>query len=257
MKKIYNINMNTIFLSNTAFTTPSSIDGMIVNYFNNLGIYGNLILVFLSLLIATFYGGLIGYQREISGHPAGFRTHILISLGGALIMIISIYGVGGEMTRDPMRLAAAGITGISFLGAGTIVKNGVSVKGLTTAGTIWVTMALGMCSGAGYFVTGLFTTIITLLCLISFQKFEEWTSKKITNIILIVDENNACLSKLITLLNKYNLKYQPFDTSNIELNNRKVLRISFTCKHKKDSKIDNFVNELNELIKPISIKVNK
>ena len=120
--------VNILSAANGAFDTPSGLDSIIINYFNSLGWWGNLILIVLSLVLATAFGGIIGYQREINGHSAGFRTHILISLGSALIMVLSIYGVPGEATRDPMRLAAAGVTGISFLGAGCIIKNGVVVE---------------------------------------------------------------------------------------------------------------------------------
>lgn len=243
--------------SSSAFNTPQSIDSLIVNYFNNLGWWGNLILLACSLLLATILGGLVGYQREVSGHAAGFRTHILISLGSALIMIISIYGIPSEATRDPMRLAAAGVTGMGFLGAGSIIKNGVTVKGLTTAASIWVTMAIGMATGAGYFVLGTITTIVTLLCLISFQKFEDWTSEKLTNILIIVEENTNYMGDLINLLNKYNIQYRPFDTTLTVLNNKKVLRIVFTCKHKKGAKITEFMEEFKKKVNPISITVLK
>ena len=243
--------------SSSAFSTPQSIDSLIVNYFNNLGWWGNLILLACSLLLATILGGLVGYQREVSGHAAGFRTHILISLGSALIMIISIYGIPSETTRDPMRLAAAGVTGMGFLGAGSIIKNGVTVKGLTTAASIWVTMAIGMATGAGYFVLSIITTIITLLCLISFQKFEDWTSEKLTNILIIVEENSNYMSDLINLLNKYNIQYRPFDTTLAVLNDKKVLRIVFTCKQKNSSKINEFIEEFKKTVNPISITVLK
>lgn len=250
--------MNFILTStSSAFNTPESIDSLIINYFNSLGWWGNLILMACSLLLATILGGLVGYQREVSGHAAGFRTHILISLGSALIMILSIYGIPSEATRDPMRLAAAGVTGMGFLGAGSIIKNGVTVKGLTTAASIWVTMAVGMASGAGYFVLSLITTIITLLCLVSFQKFEDWTSEKLTNILIIIEEDKNYMSELVNLLNKYNIQYRPFDTTLTVLNNKKVLRIVFTCKQKNGNKIREFIEEFKKTVNPISITVLK
>lgn len=259
MKKYYNLDMLNLLVGDTtsAFNTPEGIDSIIINFFNNLGWWGNLILIGLSLIIATIFGGLIGFQRELSGHAAGFRTHILISLGSALIMVLSIYGIPEVATRDPMRLAAAGVTGIGFLGAGSIIKNGVTVKGLTTAASIWVTMAIGMATGAGYFIISLITTIITLICLVSFQKFETWTSKKITNILIVIEENKNFMTDLINILNKYGIQYRAFDTTSTELDNKKVLRIAFTCRHKNDEKMQQFINEFKEKVNPISIAILK
>ena len=133
----------------------TSIDELIIRWFNtdfgmnfSDGMVGNLLLIFLCLLATVLFSGVIGFEREYYGHAAGLRTHLLISLGSCLVMIISIYGFafwdeGGD-TRDPARLAAQVIPGIGFLGAGTIVKNGVSVRGLTTATTLWVSMAIGI-----------------------------------------------------------------------------------------------------------------
>ncbi|HBS10167.1 MAG TPA: hypothetical protein DEA28_00265 [Firmicutes bacterium] len=249
--------MNYINILSDGFNTPEGIDTLIINFFNNLGWWGNLILIMLSLILATIFGGILGYQREVSGHAAGFRTHILISLGSALIMIISIYGIPGNSNRDPMRLAAAGVTGIGFLGAGSIIKNGVSIKGLTTAASIWVTMAIGMAAGSGYFVISLFTVIISILCLVSFQKFETWFSKNNTNILIVIEEDKPLMKELISLLDKYDISYKSFDTSITDLENKKVLRVVFKCTDKKDGSIQAFIEEFKENVKPISISILK
>ena len=88
---IYDMNILNILTTTGAFDTPISADSIIINFFNNLGWWGNLTLIIISLLLSTVFSGLIGYQREINGHAAGLRTHILISLGSTLIMILSIY----------------------------------------------------------------------------------------------------------------------------------------------------------------------
>ncbi len=238
-------------------STVSGIDDIIIDYFNGLGWWGNLILIVLSLLAATLCGGLIGYQREINGHAAGFRTHILIGLGSALIMVLSAYAFGSsESTRDPMRLAAAGVTGIGFLGAGSIIKNGVTVKGLTTAASIWVTMAIGMCCGAGMFVIAAITTIITILCLVSFQKIETAISKKNMNILIIADmKNTDILKPLLELLAKYDIQYKNFDTSISEMDDEKILRIKFKCLTKKKDIVTLFMEEFKRTVNPISISI--
>lgn len=249
--------VNILSAANGAFDTPSGLDTIIINYFNSLGWWGNLILIVLSLVLATAFGGIIGYQREINGHSAGFRTHILISLGSALIMVLSIYGVPGEATRDPMRLAAAGVTGISFLGAGCIIKNGVNVKGLTTAASIWVTMAIGMSCGAGYFVISAITTIITIICLVSFQKLEEWASKRNSNIMILVKPDLPVMSKLVELLEKYEISYKGFDSSLAEIGDGQVLRIVFRCYKSDKADLYKFIEEFKETVNPISIEILK
>lgn len=243
--------------ANSSFKTPASVDSFIINFFNELGMLGNLALIVISLFLATLFGGILGYQREVNGHAAGFRTHVLISLGSALIMILSIYGVPGQATRDPMRLAAAGVTGVGFLGAGSIIKNGVTVKGLTTSATIWVTMAIGMSCGAGYFVVGTLTTIIALTALIIFKHIENWASRKSTNIMIVVEPDCPIFKDLIALLEKYEISYKDFDTSLVEVNGKQVLRIHFKCIEKNKGSIYNLIEEFKYKVNPIDITILK
>ena len=249
---------NIIFeaVANEGFKTPLSLDSYIVDLFNNLGWWGNLILLVLSLFSATLFGGILGYQREANGHAAGFRTHVLISLGSALIMLLSIYVIPGEAPRDPMRLAAAGVTGVGFLGAGSIIKNGITIKGLTTSATIWVTMAIGMACGAGFFVMATLTTIIALAALITFKHIETWISRNNTNLIIVVNQNCPVFKDLIALLDKYEISYKDFDTTLVDANGMEVLRIQFKCSGKKEI-IYSFIEEFKYKVNPIDISVVK
>ena len=251
------LNLNLLTDTNSAFNTPKSIDSLIIEYFNNLGWWGNLILIFLCLLVSIIYGGIIGYQREINGHAAGLRTHILISLGSALIMVISVYGVPGEATRDPMRLAAAGVTGMGFLGAGSIIKNGLNIKGLTTAASIWVTMAIGMASGAGYFVIGLITTLFTLICLASFTKLEKWVSRNKTNVVILASTNEPVMSTLLDLFDKYNVVYKGLETLLIEENDQKKFRVSFKYVNRNKKKLYECLEEFKRKINDSNIQIQK
>jgi putative Mg2+ transporter-C (MgtC) family protein len=103
------------------------------------------------LLLAAFFGAAIGFEREIHGHPAGMRTHLLVSLGSALFTVLSIHGFEAAPGSpvDPSRIAAQIVSGIGFLGAGAILKDGLSIRGLTTAASLWATAAIGLASGAG------------------------------------------------------------------------------------------------------------
>jgi putative Mg2+ transporter-C (MgtC) family protein len=126
----------------------------------------------LRLALAAALGGLIGIEREIREREAGLRTHLLVSLGSALFTIVSAYGFseflssGQSVVRaDPTRIAAQIVTGIGFLGAGAIIRQGLSVRGLTTAATLWVVAAIGMAVGAGYYSAAVFGTGLVVLSL--------------------------------------------------------------------------------------------
>ena len=126
----------------------------------------------LRLTFACALGGVIGFERELRDREAGIRTHLLVSLGSALFTIVSAYGFheflthGGNIVRaDPSRIAAQIVTGIGFLGAGAIIREGLSVRGLTTAATLWVVAAIGMACGAGYYWPAAATTVLTLVAL--------------------------------------------------------------------------------------------
>ena len=120
------------------------------------------------LLTAGILGAIIGLEREYRAKEAGYRTHFLVSLGSALIMIISQHGFGevlGEtgVGLDPSRIAAQVVTGIGFIGAGTIILNKQIVRGLTTAAGIWATSGIGLCIGAGMYTLGFSATALTLI----------------------------------------------------------------------------------------------
>jgi len=124
------------------------------------------------LALAGVLGAAIGFERELREREAGLRTHLLVCLGSALFTIVSAYGFqdfltsGGQVVRtDPTRIAAQIVTGIGFLGAGAIIRQGVSVRGLTTAATLWVAAAIGMATGAGYYSGAVIGAVLTLIAL--------------------------------------------------------------------------------------------
>ncbi|WBW99212.1 MgtC/SapB family protein [Oceanirhabdus sp. W0125-5] len=123
----------------------------------------------LRLSLAVILGGCIGFEREVRNRPAGLRTHVLVTLGATLIMLISMYGFNGG---DPARLAAQVVSGIGFLGAGTILRDNSGVKGLTTAASIWVCGGIGLALGNGYYGGALVTTFFVLISLILLGLFE-------------------------------------------------------------------------------------
>jgi putative Mg2+ transporter-C (MgtC) family protein len=127
----------------------------------------------LNLVIAAFLGGIIGLEREAGHRPAGLRTYMLVSLGSCLFTILSIQAFPLEgATRDTARVAAGIVTGIGFIGAGTLWRSQDAVKGLTTAAGLWVAAAIGMAVGAGFWLLAVTSTAIVLLILTVLLRFE-------------------------------------------------------------------------------------
>ncbi len=125
--------------------------------------------------------GAIGAEREARGQIAGLRTHILVGLGSTLFTLVSAYGFsdwvaadGASASVDPSRIAAQIVTGIGFLGAGAIIKQGLSVRGLTTAAALWIVAAIGMAVGAGYYLGAIASTAGVLIALVGFRKLRPW-----------------------------------------------------------------------------------
>lgn len=127
--------------------------------------------IIIRLLLGSLLGGIIGFERQTHGRPAGFRTHLLVCVGSVLIMTVSEYyhflshNDPSYIRIDPARLAAGAITGVGFLGAGVIIKTGVSVQGLTTAACLWIVSAIGLAIGSGLYVAAITSFIITFFSL--------------------------------------------------------------------------------------------
>ncbi|GAB4294479.1 MAG: MgtC/SapB family protein [Desulfuromonadia bacterium] len=140
-----------------------------------------------SLCVSAILGALVGLEREIHGRPAGFRTHLLVSVGACLFVLVSIdfYRRFGTFTGtlpvgvDPGRVAAQVVTGIGFLGAGAIIREGASVRGLTTAACLWVVAAIGVACGVGMYGTASLVTVIALSSLLALKKVEEFLAKDV------------------------------------------------------------------------------
>lgn len=133
------------------------------------------------LLVSLVAGGIIGIERSYHGRPAGFRTHVLVCMSSSLLMLVTMYQAhwfpgyaeSQEVVRiDPTRMAQGIMTGIGFLGAGVIMKEGLSVRGLTTAGSIWITAAIGILAGIGFYFPVVLGTLLTVVTLSLFRWIE-------------------------------------------------------------------------------------
>lgn len=139
------------------------------------------------LVVAMVLGGLIGFERELRDHPAGLRTHIAVAVGSALFVIAGAYGFDEFVTNGRTnvvigvdRVASTVVTGIGFLGGGAILKHGATVKGLTTAGSLWVTAALGLAAGLGSYLVAVAATVITLVSLAALRFPERFIQRKLS-----------------------------------------------------------------------------
>ena len=162
---------------------------------------GNLILVVIAIFLSVILCGAIGIEREWRGRSAGLRTHLLVGVGSCVIMIISIYGfpaLFGEK-RDVARLAAQVITGVGFLGAGAIIHRSEGIKGLTTAGTIWIVMAIGVACGSFNFIIAALTSATVLLVLTIFRKIEMGLSKKKMILVITAPADEPVFTQILAI----------------------------------------------------------
>ncbi len=149
----------------------------------------------LRLILSSILGGLVGYERERHSRPAGLRTHILVCLGSTLIMLVSSYGFLDDQfanfAPDPARVAAQVVSGIGFLGAGTILRQGATIKGLTTAASLWVVAGVGLAVGIGYYEGAVITTVMVLVSLYALTGVERVMVKKrrlVSMAIIAIDQ---------------------------------------------------------------------
>ncbi len=171
--------------------------------------------IIIRLLFASLLGGCVGLEREMHGRPAGVRTYLILSLGSALIMVISEYLffnyegrlAGVPISVDPGRIAAQAITGIGFLGAGVIIRYQDTIRGLTTAACVWVVCAVGLAIGSGFYLFGSVVTAITLVSLLVLKAFERKLQKDWYEKLVVVSEDvEGLLEQVEATLDKHSFK---------------------------------------------------
>ena len=206
----------------------------------------NIIEITLKLLLAVALGGLVGLERETSQKPAGFRTNILICVGSAMMMILSGLVLGGGGT-DLTRIAAGVITGIGFIGAGTIIQARGSIVGLTTAATLWAMAGLGLVIGAGYYLVAVIFTAIIILTLVIFRYIEDYFLKGSSFIYHLT----AKYSKDLLVNVKKLALHDGFKFEQIRLKkegNRATVTLSFHTTEEKEQKFNAGLLNLAEVI---------
>ena len=182
-------------------------------------------IVLIRLLVACLLGGIIGFEREYTGHtPAGFRTHILVCLGACLVMLISIFtyeAYGDKIDVDITRIGAQVVSGIGFLGAGAIIRHGVSVRGITTAASIWAVACIGLSCGVGFYVGAVIATLLIWLILMYLKMVKNKFNIKAK--IIQIKANTDIMLPFNQLLNDLNLSIKSIEVSKDTSGNKKIL----------------------------------
>jgi len=175
------------------------------------------------LVLSLVLGGIIGLERETTNKLAGFRTHILVCMGSAVIMLTSIFIFSqfqGKTNVDPTRIPAQVVSGIGFLGAGTIIREGASVKGLTTAASLWAVSAIGLAIGAGFYYGATLATFMMLLTLVTFNKLDQLILKKrfLQMLFVVIDDSPGQLGKIGSCLGEMNISIRNIKMESLDEN---------------------------------------
>lgn len=189
----------------------------------------NFSIIVVRLLIALVLSGIIGFEREWNNHSAGFRTHILVGVGSCLMMLLSLYGflhfleTYDNVRFDPARIPSYVISGIGFLGAGTIIVYGGTIRGLTTAASIWAVAGVGLVVGAGMYGPAIVATLIILISLVLLNNLENiFHSKKKHVQIQIVAQDTLKMSELMEIIEVHGVKIENVEVEKMERNLRKL-----------------------------------
>ena len=181
------------------------------------------------LLMITVIAGFIGYERERHGRAAGLRTHLLVGVGSCLIMLTDLHlaDLFGDRIHDFTRISAQVVSGIGFLGAGTILRFRASVRGLTTAASLWVVAGLGLAVGSGFMVGAVAATAIVLIALFGLSRLER-VMRKDWYKMLIVDTpvSSQNLAKIREVLSKYDVEIRDFEVRQAERSDSSVVELS-------------------------------
>lgn len=216
----------------------------------------DIFLVATRLILAAILGAVIGIEREIKNRAAGFRTHIIVSVGACLIMLIGIDGIGkfsSDTARDTARIAGQVISGIGFLGAGTILQKKNGVSGLTTAATLWLSGAIGLAVGIGYYEGAIIATVICLITLVSLKGISDLINKKTTkSYSMIFDTYNFNQESFYEFTSKQGVEVRKLDIIDEDMDDKSMIEVTFSFNKNYD--IDGFFKKLKSEYNLQSVK---
>lgn len=219
----------------------------------------DIFLVAVRIFLAAFLGAIIGIEREIKNRAAGFRPHIIVSVGACLIMLIGIEGIGeisDDIGRDTARIAGQVVSGIGFLGAGTILQTKDGVSGLTTAATLWLSAAIGLAVGIGYYEGAIIATVVCLVTLISLKGISDLINDRISKSYIMVfasdifDEDN-----FLDFASKEGVEIRRLDILDEEIEDKAMIKS--TLSFHKHYNIGKFFKRLKSDYHLESVKLNK
>ena len=232
------------------------------------GSWGVAVYSLILLLIASLLCGAIGLEREIHGYAAGLRTHMLVGVGAALFTIVSEFAFKDSgMNSDPARIAAQVVPGIGFIGAGAIIKskdgsgagaiiqNGVSVKGLTTATTLWISAAIGMCAGSGLVFVAIIATAVAIIVLVGLKSVENrFGGKKVVRLAYVVPKGSMTLGKVTRILDDMQVLIKDVEIGSCRFNNDRCTRIVLTIKSTDKLDVLKIMDEITGAITPLALE---
>jgi putative Mg2+ transporter-C (MgtC) family protein len=202
------------------------------------------------LALACILGAMIGLERESLNRPAGLRTYTLVCVGSALAMIVSIdiyMQYYQTVNADPGRIAAQVISGIGFLGAGTIMREGASVRGLTTAAGLWVVACIGLAVGAGLYIPAVVTTILILFVLIYFIQFEQFFTgmREYKGLVIVVEDRPGQVGNIGSILGDMGVLIKNIQLNHVE--NKDDLEVELLIELPSGMKISEVIEELSSM----------
>ena len=240
-----------------------TIDQMIAEWFNQLiykgWAWGNLLLTAISILVCVVLCGLVGLEREKRGRSAGLRTHLLVGVGSCIIMIISIYGLPSYegMNRDVARLAAQVVAGVGFLGAGAIIHNNGGIKGLTTASTIWLVMAIGLACGSMNFILAIIGTVVVMVVLVTFRRIERMVTRTNPYLVMLAPSDIPVMTDLLGVVKDFGYTITDLRSQIIKDGLQPSIEVTFkvSSENNEEIKVEQFVKALEQKAHAISVQV--
>ena len=215
-------------------------------------------LVATRLILAALLGAVIGVEREIKNRAAGFRTHIIVSVGACLIMLIGIDAIGdisSDRARDAARIAGQVVSGIGFLGAGTILQKKNAVSGLTTAATLWLSAAIGLAVGIGYYEGAIIATVICIVTLISLKGISDLINKRTTrSYIMVFDTSNFNQQSFYEFTQEEGVEVRKIDIIDEDMDDKSM--IESTLSFHKNYDIGRFFKKLKSDLNLKSVKLS-
>lgn len=214
--------------------------------------------IFIKICLAALLGGLIGLERELHGQAAGLRTHMIVSTGSCLIMLVSIFVPEAypNLQADPGRIAAQAVTGIGFLGGAAILKYGFTIRGLTTAACIWAACAVGLGTGIGFFSGSVICTVVILITVSIFDKLEKViiNKREYRTVCITYKGRDDFIDKVKEIIKEKDILIKKIDVD--YRTEGDLYTVSYLCSSPRQIDIVGLVADIKKKLEPISIQIS-